>query len=69
MYYPEFQNTKTILEELQILLASVKEHQTVFPNDSIVGLRNGEILKDHLVRASLPILDNALGSEPCWKRN
>ena len=26
-YYPTFQNTKTILEELQILLAPDKEHQ------------------------------------------
>ena len=28
-YYPVFQNTKTILEELQILLAPDKEHQKV----------------------------------------
>ena len=29
----------------------------------------GKSLKDHLVRASLPILNQALGSEPCGKRN
>ena len=54
-YYPAFQNTETILEELQILLAPDKEHQKVFPNVSIVAFCNGKSLKDHLVRASLPI--------------
>ena len=67
--YPAFQNTKTILEELQILLAPDKEHQKVFPNVPIVGFRNGKSLRDHLVRASLPILNNTLGSESCEKRN
>ena len=56
-YYPVFENTKTILEELQILLAPDKEHQKAFPKVSIVGLRNRKCLKDHLVRASLPILN------------
>ena len=67
-YYPALQNTKTILEELQILLAPDKEHQKVFPNVSIVGFRNGKSFKDHLVRASLPILNQTLGSESCGKR-
>ena len=66
---PAFQNTKSILEELQILLAPDKEHQKVFPKVTIVGFRNGKSLKDHLVRASLPILNQTLGSEPCGKRN
>ena len=65
-YYHASQNTKTTLEELQILLAPDKEHQKVFPNVPIVGFR---ILKDHLVRASLPILNQTLGSESCGKRN
>ena len=68
-YYPAFQNTKTILEELQILLASHKRHQKAFPNVPIAGFRNRKSFKDHLVRASLPILNNTLGSEPCGKRN
>ena len=68
-YYPAFQNTKTILEELQILLAPDIEHQKVFPNVPIVGFRNGKSLKDRLVRASLPILNQTLGSESCGKRN
>ena len=68
-YCPAFQNTKRILEELQILLALDKEHQKVFPNVPIVGFRNGKSLKNHLVRASLPILNHTLGCERCEKRN
>ena len=60
-YYPAFQN--------QILLAPDNEHQNVFPIVPTVGFRNGERLKDHLVRASLPILNHASGSELCGKRN
>ena len=35
-YYSAFQSAKTILEELQILLAPGKDHQKVFPNVPIV---------------------------------
>ena len=66
-YYPAFQNVRSILEELQILLASDKEHKKVFPEVPIVGFRNGKSLKDYLVRAALPKMDNAGGSEPCGK--
>ena len=55
------------MEELQILLVPDKEHQIVFPNVFIVGFRKGKSLKDHIVRASLPILNNTLGSKPCGK--
>ena len=41
----------------------------MFPKVPVVGFHNGESLKDHLVRASLPILNQTLGSEPCGKRN
>ena len=41
----------------------------MFPNVPIVGCRNGKSLKDHLVRASLPILNQTLGSESYGKRN
>ena len=60
--YPAFRDTKTILKELQILLAPDKEHQKVFPNVHIVGFCNGKSLNDHLVRASLPSLNNTLVS-------
>ena len=68
-YYPAFQNTKTVLEELQILLAPHKRYQKVFPNAPIAGFCNRKSFKDHLVRASLPIFNNTLGSEPYGKRN
>ena len=57
------------MEELQILLALDKEHQKVFPKVPIVGFCNEKSLKEHLIRASLPILNQTLGSEPCGKRN
>ena len=57
------------MEELQILLVPDKEHQKVFPQAFIEGFRNGKSLKDHLVRVSLPILNQILGSELCGKRN
>ena len=41
----------------------------MFPSAPIVGFHNGKSLKDHLIRASLPILVNTLSSEPCRKRN
>ena len=67
-YYLSFQNTKTISEKLQILLAPDMEHQKVFPKVPIVGFRNVKSLKDHLVRVSLRILNQTLGSEPYGKR-
>ena len=60
--YPAFRDIKTILKELQILLAPDKEHQKVFPNVRIFRFCNGKSLKDHLVRASLPSLNNILVS-------
>ena len=71
-YYPAFRNTKTILEELQILLAPDKEHPKVFPKVPTEGFCNGKGVKEHLLRVSLPslpILNNILGSEPCGKKN
>ena len=45
-YYPVFQNVRSILQKLQILLAPDKEHKKVFPAVQIVGFqRNFEMLK------------------------
>ena len=66
-YYPAFQNVRSILEELQILLAPDKEHKKVFPEVSIVGFQNGKSFKDYQVREVLPKTDNAGCSEPCGK--
>ena len=54
------------MEELQI---PDDKHQKVFPNVPIAGFCNGKRLTDHLVKASLAILNNTLGSEPCGETN
>ena len=66
-YYPAFQNVRSVLEELQILLAPDKEHKKVFPEVPIVGFRNCQNLKNYLVKSALPKMDNAGGSQPCGK--
>ena len=66
-YYPAFQNVRSLLQELQILLAPDKENKKIFPEVPIVGFRNGKSLKGYLVKAVLPKMDNAGGSEPCRK--
>ena len=55
------------MEELRILLAPDKEHKKVFPEVPKGKFRNGKSLKDFLVRAALPKMDNDGGSEPCGK--
>ena len=39
-YYPAFQNVRTIMEELHILLTPNKEHKMVFPNAPVIGFQN-----------------------------
>ena len=58
-----FQNVRSIFEELQVWLAPDKEYKKVFPKVPIVGFRNCQSLQDYLVRAALPKVDNAGGSE------
>ena len=53
------------MEKLQILLASDKEQKRLFPEVPIVGFKNSKNVKDCLVRAALPKMDNARGSESC----
>ena len=55
------------MEELQILLVPDKEHKNFFHEVPIAGFRNGKSLKDYLVRAALPKMGNAGGSEPRGK--
>ena len=56
-----------IMEELHILLTPNKEHKKVFPNVLVIGFRNGKSLKDFLVRARLPKLNESRRYEPCGK--
>ena len=61
-----FRMSRSILDELQILLAPDKEYKKVFPEVQIVGFRNGKSLKDYVVRVASPKMDNAGGSEPWY---
>ena len=67
-YYPAFQHVRRIMEELHILLTPNKEHRKVFPDVPVVGFRNGKSLKDYLVRAKLPKLDESGRYDPCDKK-
>ena len=67
-YYPIFQNTRNILQELHLLLAPDKEHKKVFPDVPAVGFRNGKSLKDYLVRAALPKTNETGRCVPCRKK-
>ena len=55
------------MEELHILFTPSKEHK-IFPNVPIIGFVNGKSLKDFLVRATLPILNESGRCEPCGKK-
>ena len=66
-YYPDFQNVSSIMEELHILLTPNKEHKKVFPDVLVVEFRNGNSLKDYLVRTKLPKLGESGRCEPCGK--
>ena len=68
IYYPAFQNVRSIMEELHILLTPNKEQKKVFPNVLVIGFRNGMSLKDYLVKATLPKLNKSGRCEPCGKK-
>ena len=67
-YYPVFQNVRAIMEELHILLTPNKDYNKVFLNVLVVGFRNGQSLKNFLVRATLPKLNGSGRCEPCEKK-
>ena len=56
-YYPVFKNVRKILEEIHLLLKPDQAHKKVFSGTPIIGFKNANSLKDHLVRAVLPQLD------------
>ena len=45
-YYPVFQNIRSMLQELHLLLAPDMEHKKLFPNVPVVGFCNGKSLKN-----------------------
>ena len=56
-YYPAFQNVRSIMEEMHILLTPNKEHKKVYPGVPVAGFWNGKSLKDYWVRAKLSKLE------------
>ena len=53
-YYPVFENVRSILQELQVLLAPNKEHKKVFTDVPIVGFR-------------LPSESSVAKDRQCWR--
>ena len=68
-YYPAFQNVRSIMEELHILLIPNKERKKVFPDVPVLGFGDGKSLKDYLVRAKLSKLEESGRCEPCREKN
>ena len=68
-YDPAFQNTRSILQELQIFLVPDKERKNVFPEVPMTGFCNGKNIKNYLVRTALAKIGKVKGSEPCGKGN
>ena len=64
-YYTAFQNVRSIMEELRVLLTPNKEYKNVFPKVPFVGFQNGKSLKNFLVRAQLPKLEENGRCEQC----
>ena len=68
IFYPAFQNVRTIMKELHILSILNKEHKKVFPNVLVIGFRNGKGVKHFLFRATLIELNVGGRCEPCGKK-
>ena len=67
-YYSVFQNIGNKLKELHLLLPRDKELKKVFRNLPVVGFCNGRSLKDYLVRAALPKINETGWCEPFGKK-
>ena len=67
-YYSAFQNVRTIMEELHILLTPNKEHKNVFPNVPAIGFQNGKSLRHFSTRAALPKLNEGGRCKSCGKK-
>ena len=64
-YYPVFRHLKNQLKELHVILACDEAHKKVFPEVPIIGFKNSKNLKSHLVRATLPYINEVGRCEPC----
>ena len=64
-YYPVFRHLKSQLKELHVILDCDEDHKKVFPEVPIIGFKNNKNLKSHLVRATLPDINEVGRCEPC----
>ena len=65
-YHPSFKRLGQVIRKLHVILTFDEEHQNVFKDVPLVGFRKGKSLKDILVRAKVPPIENeAGGSESC----
>ena len=55
-FYPDFQNVKSIMEELHVLLIPSKEQKKVLLNVPVAGFCNDKSLKYYLFRSNQPKL-------------
>ena len=62
-YYPAFQNVRTVMEELHILLTPEKEHKKVHINLLIIVFWNGKSLKDFSIGVTLPKINKTRNCE------
>ena len=67
-YYPDFQNVRSIIQELHILSTPNKEHKRLFPNAPVIGIWNGKTLKDYLVKRRLPIFNKEWYMWIMWEK-
>ena len=66
-YHPLLRGVKDILGKFHLLLECDDEHKKIFSDIPMVGFRKGKSLKDLLVRAKLPLLEEEPGCNKCKK--
>ena len=64
-YQPMFRHLKSQLKELHIILASDEDHKKVFAEVPNLGLKKNKNFKSHLVRATLPDINEVGRCKPC----
>ena len=68
-YHPAFARIRDILSKIHLLLTPNDEHRKVFPDIPLVGFKRAKSLKDMLVRAKLPKVNQEQGyCKKCQKK-
>ena len=63
-YYPVFRHLKSHLKELHVMNCD-EDHKKVFPEVPIIAFKNNKNLKSHLVRITLPDINEVGRCKPC----